>query len=81
VGRATFYWPPRFGVDPRRSETTTGEDERMQPVFIHDRKVQIAIGRNFVNGANKGPVPSENYIRTYSWCSPAKMGLATMAPD
>jgi hypothetical protein len=26
-------------------------------------------------------VLSENYIRTYSWCGPAKMGLSTMAPD
>jgi hypothetical protein len=26
-------------------------------------------------------VLSENYIRTYSWCGPAKTGLSTMAPD
>ena len=55
VGGANFYWPPRFGVDPGISETATGEDERMQLVFIRDRKVQIAIGRNFVNGADKEP--------------------------
>ena len=55
VGGANFYWPPRFGVDPGISETATGEDERMQLVFIRDPKVQIAIGRNFVNGANKEP--------------------------
>ena len=48
MGGANFYWPPRFGVDPGISETATGEDERMQLVFIRDRKVQIAIGRNFV---------------------------------
>jgi hypothetical protein len=38
VGGANFYWPPRFGVDPGISETATGEDERMQLVFIRDRK-------------------------------------------
>jgi len=26
-------------------------------------------------------VPSENHIRTYWWCSPAKIGMATMAPE
>jgi hypothetical protein len=27
------------------------------------------------------PVLSENHIRTYWWCSPARIGMATMAPD
>jgi hypothetical protein len=49
-GEANFYWPPRFGVNPGISETATREDERMQLVFIRDRKVQIAIDQNFVNG-------------------------------
>ena len=26
-------------------------------------------------------VLSENHIRTYWWCSPARMGMVTMAPD
>jgi hypothetical protein len=26
-------------------------------------------------------VLSENHIRTYWWCSPARIGTATMAPD
>jgi hypothetical protein len=55
VGRANFYWLLRFGVDPGISETATRKDERMQLVFIHDRKVQIAISWNFLNGANKVP--------------------------
>ena len=27
------------------------------------------------------PVLSENHIRTYWWCSPARIGMATMAPE
>ena len=26
-------------------------------------------------------VLSENHIRTYWWCNPARIGIATMAPD
>jgi hypothetical protein len=26
-------------------------------------------------------VLSENHIRTYWWCSPARIGMATIAPD
>ena len=29
----------------------------------------------------QNPVLSENHIRTYWWCSPAKIGIATMTPD
>jgi len=29
----------------------------------------------------RAPVLSENHIRTYWWCSPARIGMATMAPD
>jgi hypothetical protein len=27
------------------------------------------------------PVLSENHIRTYWWCSPARVGMAKMAPE
>ena len=33
------------------------------------------------NFAGERPVLSENHIRTYWWCSPARIGMATMAPD
>jgi len=32
------------------------------------------------NFAGERPVLSENHIRTYWWCSPARIGMATMAP-
>jgi pimeloyl-ACP methyl ester carboxylesterase len=31
--------------------------------------------------AASNPVPSENHIRTYWWCRPDKIGMATMTPD
>ena len=33
------------------------------------------------NPENQWPVLSENHIRTYWWCSPARMEMVAMAPD
>jgi hypothetical protein len=34
-----------------------------------------------LHGGVESGVLSENHIRTYWWCSPARIGMATMAPD
>ena len=38
-------------------------------------------GPMFAAAIRKRRVPSENHIRTYWWCSPARIGVATMVPD
>ena len=49
----------------------------------------LNVGRDGRDRATRGmrqmlfaiPVLSENHIRTYWWCSPDKIGMATMTPD
>jgi len=41
---------------------------------------EVGIAHSAGNGGAI-PVLSENHIRTYWWCSPARMGMVAMAPD
>ena len=74
--------PPDQRIDPHlltKAKQALGDQITSTGVWLHLSNAPAhEVARRI---AELEPVLSENHIRTYLWCSPARIGMATMAPD